>query len=245
MKGFLLLHREAMDYPWSKHEAEHYQDHEKSYGLVIISPATSGNLKILLGQTDNRWGFSKGHRNDGETPQQAAIRETYEEWGIMVKPEQLIPGLSFTLEQDMHYTPARHEKHIKKILKRQAAGETHERPYWNKPGHIKKIVTFWVAQIPEHTPEELAEIFANRHVIPDDYEVLQKIAWVPMAEAALLMETCGSRHLTVLRQMLSSILVYKNSKTDTRRDDDAKDPYTDTGSPRMKNNPHPCTEGCG
>lgn len=241
-----MTKREAMDYPWSKHEAEHYQDYEKSYGLIIISSipvhGNSGNLKILLGQTDNRWGFSKGHRNDGETPQQAAIRETYEEWGIVIAPEQLIPGLSFTLEQDMHYTPARHKKHIKKILKRQAAGEIHERPYWNKPGNVKKIVTFWVAQIPEHTPEELAVIFNNHHAMPGDYEVLQKIAWVPMTEAVLLMETCGSRHLAVLRQALLSLPC---SKTDTRRDDDVKDPDKGTDSQRTKNNPHLCKEGCG
>lgn len=59
--------------------------YEKSCGAVVFKKV-NGELNILLLKHNNggHWGLPKGHVEEGETEQETAIREVYEETGIEV-----------------------------------------------------------------------------------------------------------------------------------------------------------------
>ncbi|MDA2933782.1 NUDIX domain-containing protein [Acidobacteria bacterium AH-259-D05] len=59
---------------------------EKSCGAIIFRKE-NGVLKFLLvkEKSGGHWGFPKGHIDEGETEQEAAGREIYEETGLRVK----------------------------------------------------------------------------------------------------------------------------------------------------------------
>lgn len=70
----------ADTYDFSKHEKEHYDEYEYSYGTILINPRCT---RVLITKTPTGfYGFVKGHRNDSESPRNAADRETFEELGI-------------------------------------------------------------------------------------------------------------------------------------------------------------------
>lgn len=48
-------------------------------GGVVVGP---GNKIVVVNQNGNSWSLPKGHINNGEDEEQAAIREIYEESGI-------------------------------------------------------------------------------------------------------------------------------------------------------------------
>ncbi len=54
---------------------------EKSCGTIIIE----NNKVLLIQQTDNAWGFPKGHVENNEKEQETAIRETKEETNLDVE----------------------------------------------------------------------------------------------------------------------------------------------------------------
>ncbi len=58
---------------------------EKSCGAVIYRNI-NGNLEFLIisHKDDGHWGFPKGHVENNESEEQAAIREVYEETGLQV-----------------------------------------------------------------------------------------------------------------------------------------------------------------
>ena len=58
---------------------------EKSCGTIIIE----NNKVLLIQQTDNAWGFPKGHVENNEKEQETAIRETKEEINIYLSEEDL------------------------------------------------------------------------------------------------------------------------------------------------------------
>ena len=63
---------------------------EKSCGAVIFRREGAELLYLLIrsGRTGN-WGFPKGHVEPGETEEQTALREVYEETGYRVR---VLPG---------------------------------------------------------------------------------------------------------------------------------------------------------
>jgi 8-oxo-dGTP pyrophosphatase MutT (NUDIX family) len=82
-----------------------------SAGLVILY-----DNKILLGHTTGRswyssYGIPKGGIDDGETPIDAAIRETFEEVGLKINKNQIDP-VEYTFS--LGYT--KNKKQIKKIV---------------------------------------------------------------------------------------------------------------------------------
>ena len=63
---------------------------EKSAGIIVFRKKEGKILYLLLHYELGHWGFSKGHIEKGETPQEAAKRELEEETGI--KEVEIIPG---------------------------------------------------------------------------------------------------------------------------------------------------------
>lgn len=55
---------------------------ETSAGGVVIRIADGHPLYLLIRDSYQNWGFPKGHIEDGEAPEAAAIREVLEETGI-------------------------------------------------------------------------------------------------------------------------------------------------------------------
>ena len=59
--------------------------HEKSCGGVVYTKINGEIKYVLIQQLEGFWGFPKGHVEKGETEEQTALREIYEEVHLKVK----------------------------------------------------------------------------------------------------------------------------------------------------------------
>ena len=74
---------------------------EVSAGGLVID--TTGKLGLLIGRRDQKdatgkkilWSLPKGHNEEGETPEQAALREVAEETGIQSQIEKSLGVIDF------------------------------------------------------------------------------------------------------------------------------------------------------
>jgi putative (di)nucleoside polyphosphate hydrolase len=73
-----------------------------SYGVVILNELDELLLAHVTGQ--HQWDIPKGAANAEETPLQAAVRETFEETGIALRPEALedLGRMTYTPKKDLH-----------------------------------------------------------------------------------------------------------------------------------------------
>jgi 8-oxo-dGTP pyrophosphatase MutT (NUDIX family) len=73
-----------------------------SCGIVIVSDTRELLLCHVTGQ--RHWDLPKGGIHDGETPRQAALRETAEETGLVLVAEALsdLGRFSYTAKKDLH-----------------------------------------------------------------------------------------------------------------------------------------------
>ncbi len=55
---------------------------EVSAGGIVFRRLDEGTRYLLIRDSYDNWGFPKGHLEDGESPAQAALRETAEETGL-------------------------------------------------------------------------------------------------------------------------------------------------------------------
>ena len=62
---------------------------EKISSMAIVI-AGEKNGKVLLLNSEGEWVFSKGHVENGETYLETAIRELYEEAGVIVEPKDCV-----------------------------------------------------------------------------------------------------------------------------------------------------------
>jgi len=68
---------------------------DASFGIIPIwNDNTSRRFLLVRSKNTQEWAFPKGHKNDGETDEQAALRELAEETGL--RDVSIIPNLSFT-----------------------------------------------------------------------------------------------------------------------------------------------------
>ena len=73
-----------------------------SCGIVVFAPTRELLLCHVTGQ--RHWDLPKGGINDGETPRQAAVRETAEEAGLVFGAESLLDlgRFAYTAKKDLH-----------------------------------------------------------------------------------------------------------------------------------------------
>ena len=68
---------------------------ETSAGGVVYRDAGNGPQVLLIKDPYNNWGLPKGHIEDGETPEQAALREVEEETGLRVDMVAQLPTIDW------------------------------------------------------------------------------------------------------------------------------------------------------
>ena len=83
--------------------------YEKSCGAVIFTRINNEIQYLLIRNLTGIYGFPKGHVEQGETEEQTALREVFEEVGLAVK---LVPGFR---SEDEHPIPQK-ENTMKQIV---------------------------------------------------------------------------------------------------------------------------------
>ena len=83
--------------------------YEKSCGAVVFTLIDDKIKYLLIRNLSGIYGFPKGHVEQGETEEQTALREVYEEVGLSVK---LVPGFR---TEDEHPIPQK-ENTMKQIV---------------------------------------------------------------------------------------------------------------------------------
>jgi len=66
------------------------QKAEKSCGAIVFSEDRGSRMYLILHYEEGHWDFPKGHVEKGETEEETARREIFEETGI--KELQFVPG---------------------------------------------------------------------------------------------------------------------------------------------------------
>ena len=66
------------------------QKPEKSCGAIVFSEESGGRRYLILHYEEGHWDFPKGHVEKGETEEQTARREAFEETGI--RELEFVPG---------------------------------------------------------------------------------------------------------------------------------------------------------
>ena len=81
-----------------------------SCGIVVLAPTRELLLCHVTGQ--RHWDLPKGGIHDGETPAEAAVRETVEETGLAFAPEALLDlgRFTYTGKKDLHLFAALSER---------------------------------------------------------------------------------------------------------------------------------------
>ena len=135
---------------------------DASFGVVVLTMANTVLLIKQLSQNGSYWALPKGHKDAGETDEQAAIREVNEECGLALTTEVLVPGVwhkeSYKYKGPIHGdTWAKHASY----------------PDESKRPNVlyDKVVSYGVALIEREMP-----------VKPQEEEV-EAVAWFPYEEA--------------------------------------------------------------
>lgn len=55
---------------------------ERSFGVILVGTDSSGDSVLLVRHPHGHWGFPKGRAEEGEIPEETALRELAEETGI-------------------------------------------------------------------------------------------------------------------------------------------------------------------
>lgn len=66
-------------------------EHQRSAGGLVVN---QGQILLITTQA-GRWQLPKGHIEDGETPEQAAVREVREETGVTGRLVAPLPGVEY------------------------------------------------------------------------------------------------------------------------------------------------------
>ena len=66
---------------------------DASFGALVLTPTKSVLLIKQISQNGSYWALPKGHKDIGETDEEAAIREVNEECGLSLTTDDLVPGV--------------------------------------------------------------------------------------------------------------------------------------------------------
>lgn len=116
--------------------------YEKSCGSVLYRIQDEFRVLVIKQARNNNWSFPKGHVEDGETEQETAIREVFEEVGIKVS---LIDGFRETINynpraginKDVVYFVADSKLQAVKLQKEEVSDYK-----WLRPAQAFKTLTF-------------------------------------------------------------------------------------------------------
>ncbi len=89
---------------------------EYSYGIVVYSRCKDKYNFLLLKRKEGWLDFPKGHIEEGETGIQAALRETMEESGINLVPENLVPFFHYDITYYFTFRGTKILKHVRMFL---------------------------------------------------------------------------------------------------------------------------------
>ena len=67
-------------------------EHHRSAGGLVVS---GSRVLLIATQQGRRWQLPKGHIEEGETPEQAAVREVREETGVVGRVLAPLPGVEY------------------------------------------------------------------------------------------------------------------------------------------------------
>ncbi len=67
-------------------------EHHRSAGGLVVR---GGEILLISTQNGRRWQLPKGHIEDGETAEQAAVREVREETGVTGRVLAALPGVEY------------------------------------------------------------------------------------------------------------------------------------------------------
>jgi len=75
-------------------------EHHRSAGGLVVH---SARILLIATQKGRRWQLPKGHIEEGETPEQAAVREVCEETGVTSRVVAPLPGVEYWfVEKGIH-----------------------------------------------------------------------------------------------------------------------------------------------
>ena len=66
--------------------------YEKSCGAVVFTKSAEGIKYVIIRSLDGYYGFPKGHCETGESEEETALREIWEETGLSVR---IVPGFRY------------------------------------------------------------------------------------------------------------------------------------------------------
>lgn len=135
---------------------------DASFGAVVLTMANTVLLIKQLSQNGSYWALPKGHKDTGESDEQAAIREVNEECGLALTIDLLVPGV-WHKESYKYRGPL----HGDAWTKHSVYPDESKRPIVL----YDKIVAYGIALVKEEMP-----------VKPQEEEI-EEVAWVPYDEA--------------------------------------------------------------
>jgi 8-oxo-dGTP pyrophosphatase MutT (NUDIX family) len=96
----------------------------------IVYRGVGANVEIALIRTGKRWGLPKGHVEEGESLQQAACREVFEETGLQGEVIEKLGDISYRYtNKRAAREPVRVFKRVHFYLLRWTLGEVHGHDY--------------------------------------------------------------------------------------------------------------------
>ncbi len=113
-------------------------------GIVLTIDAPGGPRFLLLRNASHgTWSFPKGHAEAGETPMEAARRETLEETGI--QEFEMLAGFEFVIEYDVEARRGSYRKCVHYFLARVPTDRftlstEHDAAGWYAPGEARQLL---------------------------------------------------------------------------------------------------------